>query len=124
MAGDPRRQHRIVVELVPRRGGSWKNGMANPTAVTLRREPATRRGGEVAENTVVIEIVVPSTLRGVLGAAVGCSRVRAGIIGGGVGTADVLADDGARFTLRLAITDPAPAPLPIELVLAVPRPRR
>jgi RsmE family RNA methyltransferase len=77
---------------------------------------------EVADNTVVIGDRRAEHLRGVLGAAVG-SRVRAGIIGGGVGTADVLADDGARFTLRLAIVDPAPSPLPIELVLAVPRPK-
>jgi 16S rRNA (uracil1498-N3)-methyltransferase len=61
-------------------------------------------------------------LRGVLGAGVG-ARVRAGVVGGGVGTAELLADDGAAITLRLAVTDPAPAALPIELVLAVPRPK-
>lgn len=61
-------------------------------------------------------------LRGVLGAEVG-AHVRAGVIGGGIGTAEVVADDGAAITLRLAITEPAPAPLPIELVLAIPRPK-
>jgi 16S rRNA (uracil1498-N3)-methyltransferase len=61
-------------------------------------------------------------LRTVLGASVG-AQVRAGVIGGGIGTALVLADDGAAITLQLAITDPAPAPLPIELVLAIPRPK-
>jgi 16S rRNA (uracil1498-N3)-methyltransferase len=61
-------------------------------------------------------------LRTVLGAQVG-SQVRAGVVGGGIGSAEVLTDDGAAITVRLAITDPAPAPLPIELVLAVPRPK-
>jgi len=61
-------------------------------------------------------------LRTVLGAGVG-AHVRAGVIGGGVGSAEILADDGAAITLGLAITEPAPAPLPIELVLAIPRPK-
>jgi 16S rRNA (uracil1498-N3)-methyltransferase len=61
-------------------------------------------------------------LRSVLGAEVG-SHVRAGVIGGGTGSAELLADDGAAITLRLALTEPAPAPLPIELVLAIPRPK-
>ena len=61
-------------------------------------------------------------LRTVLGAAVG-SQVRAGVIGGGIGRAELLADDGTAITLRLRLTDPAPAPLPIELVLAIPRPK-
>jgi RsmE family RNA methyltransferase len=61
-------------------------------------------------------------LRTVLGAGVG-SHVKAGVIGGGLGSAELLADDGAAMTLRLTLTDPAPAPLPIELVLAIPRPK-
>jgi 16S rRNA (uracil1498-N3)-methyltransferase len=61
-------------------------------------------------------------LRTVLGAGVG-ANVRAGVIGGGVGSARILADDGAAITLELAITEPARAPLPIELVLAIPRPK-
>ncbi|MDB4963283.1 MAG: hypothetical protein JWP01_3282 [Myxococcales bacterium] len=61
-------------------------------------------------------------LRRVLGVTVG-STVRAGVIAGGIGTAEVTADDGTAITLRLAITGPAPAPLPIELVLAMPRPK-
>ena len=61
-------------------------------------------------------------LRTVLGAKVG-SRVRAGVVGGGTGTAEVIADDGAVLTLRLALTEAAAPPLPIELVLAVPRPK-
>ena len=61
-------------------------------------------------------------LRGVLGATVG-SHVRAGVVGGGLGRAELLADDGAAITLRLAVTEPGSAPLPIELVLAIPRPK-
>lgn len=61
-------------------------------------------------------------LRTVLGAGVG-SQVRAGVIGGGIGRAEFLADDGTAITLRLTLTEPAPAPLPIELVLAIPRPK-
>ena len=44
-------------------------------------------------------------------------------IGGGIGTAEVTADDGATMTLRLVLTAPASLPLPIELVLAMPRPK-
>jgi RsmE family RNA methyltransferase len=61
-------------------------------------------------------------LRSVLGAGVG-ARLRAGVIGGGIGSAELVADDGTAITLRLALTEPAPPPLPIELVLAVPRPK-
>jgi 16S rRNA U1498 N3-methylase RsmE len=61
-------------------------------------------------------------LRTVLGATVG-ARVRAGVVGGSTGSAEVIADDGSAFTLRLTLTEPAPAPLPVELVLAIPRPK-
>jgi len=61
-------------------------------------------------------------VRDVLGARTG-SIVRAGVIGGGVGAAEVVGDDGARMTLRLALTGEPPPQLPIELVLAVPRPK-
>jgi RsmE family RNA methyltransferase len=61
-------------------------------------------------------------LRRVLGAVVG-SRIRAGVVGGGLGTAEVVSDDGTAITLRLVVSEPAPQPLPIELVLAIPRPK-
>ena len=61
-------------------------------------------------------------VRGVLGAVVG-SRLRAGVVGGGVGSAELLGDDGIAITLRLELTEPAPVPLPIDLVLAIPRPK-
>src|SRR5258705_11425335 len=61
-------------------------------------------------------------LRDVLGARVG-SRVRAGILGGGRGTAEVVADDGVAIRVRIAIDEPPSVPMPIDLVLAVPRPK-
>jgi RsmE family RNA methyltransferase len=62
-------------------------------------------------------------LRSVLGVKIG-SRVRMGVIGQHVGTAEVLAigDDGA-ITLRYATEGPGAPPLPIDLVLAMPRPK-
>jgi 16S rRNA (uracil1498-N3)-methyltransferase len=77
---------------------------------------------EVTGDTVAIADRRAVHARDVLGAVVG-SRLRAGVIGGALGTAEVLADDGARIELRLALTEPPSRPLPIELVLAVPRPK-
>jgi RsmE family RNA methyltransferase len=61
-------------------------------------------------------------LRTVLGVAQG-SRVRAGVIGGATGTAEVveLSADGAVLALELG--DAPRPPLPVELVLAIPRPK-
>jgi RsmE family RNA methyltransferase len=78
--------------------------------------------GELDGDTAIVADRRAAHLRGVLGAKVG-ARVRAGVLGGGTGTAEVIADDGAALTLRLALTAPARPPLPIELVLAVPRPK-
>jgi RsmE family RNA methyltransferase len=61
-------------------------------------------------------------LREVLRATAGAS-VRAGVIGGDVGTARVIADDGRVVELELALARPSPPPMPIELVLAMPRPK-
>jgi RsmE family RNA methyltransferase len=77
---------------------------------------------EVSEGRVVVAGRRATHLREVIGVTTG-ARVRTGIVGGGVGSAEVLADDGTRITLALAIDGPAPPPLPIELVLAVPRPK-
>jgi 16S rRNA (uracil1498-N3)-methyltransferase len=78
--------------------------------------------GEIEADTAAVSDRRAAHLRAVLGARIG-SRVRAGVLGGGTGTAEVIADDGAALTLRLALTEPARPPLPIELVLAVPRPK-
>lgn len=79
--------------------------------------------GEVGDDaTVALADRRAEHLRRIIGVTVGQS-VRAGIVGGGLGTAEVLSDDGATITLRLALTAPPSLPLPIELVLAVPRPK-
>lgn len=78
--------------------------------------------GELAGELASVADRRAAHLRTVLGARPG-ARVRAGVIGGGTGTAEVIADDGAALTLRLALTEPARPPPTIELVLAVPRPK-
>jgi RsmE family RNA methyltransferase len=45
------------------------------------------------------------------------------VVGGGVGRAELLTDDGIEIKVRLMLVDPTPAPLPVELVLAIPRPK-
>ncbi|HEY5947138.1 MAG TPA: RsmE family RNA methyltransferase [Kofleriaceae bacterium] len=61
-------------------------------------------------------------MRTVIGVQIG-STVRAGLLGGAVGTAEVIADDGSTLTFRLSLTEPPPKPLDVELLLAVPRPK-
>jgi 16S rRNA (uracil1498-N3)-methyltransferase len=77
--------------------------------------------GEVEGDRVVLDGRRATHLREVLGVAAG-STVRAGVVGGGIGTAEVV-ELGDAITLRLAITEPASTPLPIEVLLAVPRPK-
>lgn len=60
-------------------------------------------------------------LRTVIKVQIG-SRIRAGVVGGLVGTGEVI-ENTDRIVLAMTLGDPAPAPLPIELVLAVPRPK-
>lgn len=50
-------------------------------------------------------------------------RVRAGIVGGAVGEAEIVSVDGSHVQLRFEATGPASAPQPVDLVLAVPRPK-
>ena len=61
-------------------------------------------------------------LRTVLGVEVG-STVRAGVLGGALGTGEVIAIDSDGITLRLALTNSPSRPLDVELLLAVPRPK-
>lgn len=79
--------------------------------------------GEVtSEGTILLGDRRAEHLRRFIGVTVGQS-VRAGVVGGGTGTAEVLADDGATMSLRLSLTGPPSTPMPVSLVLAVPRPK-
>jgi RsmE family RNA methyltransferase len=61
-------------------------------------------------------------LRGVLGVTPGAT-VRAGVLGGAIGDATVLAVDEATVTVRFAATGEPPPGVPASLILAVPRPK-
>lgn len=78
--------------------------------------------GEIEGQEVVVAGRRAEHLRTVLGVAVG-SSLRAGIVGGAIGTAEVIAIEGEAFRLRLAIAGEPPPPLPVEVILAVPRPK-
>lgn len=75
-----------------------------------------------ADATVTLADRRAEHLRRVVGVTLG-QTIRAGVVGGKLGTAEVTADDGTTMTLRLSLTAPASLPLPIELVLAMPRPK-
>lgn len=77
---------------------------------------------EIANDVVVVDGRRAEHLRTVLGARLG-AQLRAGVVGGGTGTAEVVAESGTTYTLRLAITEEAREPLPVEVILAVPRPK-
>jgi RsmE family RNA methyltransferase len=79
--------------------------------------------GEVGgDGTILLGDRRAEHLRKFLGVTVG-STVKAGIIAGRTGSAEVLADDGTTIALRLTLTGPTSTPLPVSLVLAVPRPK-
>lgn len=61
-------------------------------------------------------------LRTVLGVSVG-RRLRVGVVGGGLGEAEVVAVDDGAVTLAVGPLAPAPPPMPVTLVVAVPRPK-
>ena len=61
-------------------------------------------------------------LREVLRVEVG-STVRAGVIGGQIGSAEVVRDDGESFFIKLNLDSPPPPRMNVELVLAMPRPK-
>jgi RsmE family RNA methyltransferase len=61
-------------------------------------------------------------VREVLGCAPG-DVIAAGVLGGRLGTAEVLACDADRLTLRAALDRDPPPPSPVSLLLALPRPK-
>ncbi|HEY0193359.1 MAG TPA: RsmE family RNA methyltransferase [Kofleriaceae bacterium] len=77
---------------------------------------------ELTDGACVVRDRRADHVRAVLGAGVG-ARIKVGVIGGPIGTAEILADAGGAMTLAFTASEPAPAPLPIELVLAIPRPK-
>ncbi len=75
-----------------------------------------------ADGTCVLTGRRADHLRRVLGVEVG-SQVKAGIVGGPIGSAEVIANDGERIALRVHATTAAAPQLDVELVLAIPRPK-
>jgi 16S rRNA (uracil1498-N3)-methyltransferase len=61
-------------------------------------------------------------VREVLGAAPG-DRVQAGVVGGRLGDAEILALSASELVLRPALDRDPPAPSPVSLLLALPRPK-
>jgi RsmE family RNA methyltransferase len=61
-------------------------------------------------------------LREILRAGPGQS-LRAGLLNGKLGNAEILAQTPEQTTLRVALTEPPPAPAPLTLLLALPRPK-
>jgi len=78
--------------------------------------------GEPVDGEVVLGGRRARHLVEVLRAAPG-DRLRAGIVGGARGTAEVIAAAGAEVRLRLALDQPPSPPPSVDLVLAVPRPK-
>jgi RsmE family RNA methyltransferase len=83
----------------------------------LLLEPAEADGGRVR-----LDDRRAVHLRDVLKVTPGAT-VRAGVIGGGVGRAEVMSDDGRAIELALTLDAEAPPPMPVDLILAMPRPK-
>ncbi len=75
-----------------------------------------------ANGTVRLEGRRAEHLRNVLRVTIG-DTCRAGIVGGELGTARVMAIDPEAITMHLESEGPPRPPLPIEIVLAIPRPK-
>jgi 16S rRNA (uracil1498-N3)-methyltransferase len=75
-----------------------------------------------ADGTFVVSDRRAQHLSSVLGVEVG-SQVRVGIIGGAIGTAEVLVIALGAITMRFTATKATTARVPVDLVLAIPRPK-
>jgi RsmE family RNA methyltransferase len=128
---------------LPAADSSWLRApRAAPILAAARAAPAAcgtarRRGATVLPMNLLLvdelelvggRVALPpgdrraAHLRAVLGARPG-AQLRAGVVGGGVGAAEVIANDAAGLVLQLGPLAPARPPLPVELVLAIPRPK-
>ena len=76
---------------------------------------------EVVDGVATLADDRAAHLRAVLKVVPG-QRIRAGIARGGLGTAEILDDDGRAIRVRLELGAPSAA-MPVELVLAIPRPK-
>ncbi len=77
--------------------------------------------GEIVAGVATLDDDRATHLRTVLKVVAG-QRIRAGIARGGLGTAEILDDDGRAIRIRLDVGAPS-VPMPVELVLAIPRPK-
>jgi RsmE family RNA methyltransferase len=75
-----------------------------------------------ADGTVVLGDRRAEHLRKFVGVTVG-STVKTGVVAGGTGIAEVIADDGTTMTLKVGVLGAASQATPISLVMAVPRPK-
>ncbi len=77
----------------------------------LRDDGTARLGGRRARH-----------VRAVLGASAG-SRIRAGVVGGRMGEAEVLSSEEGELVLAPRLDQEPPPPAPLQLLLALPRPK-
>jgi RsmE family RNA methyltransferase len=78
--------------------------------------------GEIVDGICVLGGRRAAHLRTVLGVRIG-TKVRAGVVGGGIGIAEIVADDGTLITACVTIESSPPPQLALEVVLAIPRPK-
>ncbi|MCE9580803.1 MAG: RsmE family RNA methyltransferase [Deltaproteobacteria bacterium] len=75
-----------------------------------------------AGGAIALDLRRATHVREVLRLGVG-GRLRAGVIGGALGAAEIVRLDADAVEVTFASEAPAPAPAPIDLILAVPRPK-
>lgn len=80
------------------------------------------RPEEISGGTAVLSDTRHTHIKNVLKASEGDS-LKAGILGGGLGTAEILNITDTCITLRPDCNAQAPTPLPVTVILALPRPK-
>ncbi len=88
----------------------------------LLLEPAEADAAPGAPGAIVLRDRRAAHVRDVLRAVVG-ARLRAGVVGGELGDAEVTAITPGEVVVRFTPIAPASVPAPVDLVLAVPRPK-
>jgi 16S rRNA (uracil1498-N3)-methyltransferase len=77
---------------------------------------------ELSDGLCVVADRRAAHVREVLGVSVG-TQIKMGVLGGAIGTGEVVSDDGSGVALRFTRTEDPRPQLEIELVLAMPRPK-